>query len=240
MLLGDAGVEDGHRRGVSRGRRDALGVHELTLVIARETVCACVCWAGDSIHVRGELGDVKQHLARESHEVNVALGRLEGHRIGTVLVTQLSERVDHPTDASAGFLGREASTIGPELDPVALGRIEEMSRKTLGGEVVEGCLADVLERGEQRLVARAAGGSVTFGVRDDLPLEYAEVVATNVEQCGAIGRLDHRDLAALVPERVCRERRALGRFCSGEVAASIGKPLLSGLPGQGEVVDLAP
>ena len=156
------------------------------------------------------------------------------------MVAQLNESVDHPTDASAGFLGGEASSIGPQLDPVVLGWIEETSRQTLGGEVVEGRLGDILERGEQRLVARAAGGSITFGVRGDLPLERAEVVATNVEQRGAIGRVDHRDLAALVAERVCRERRALGRFCSGEVAASIGQPLLSGLPGQGEVVDLAP
>jgi len=86
MLLSDARVEDGHSRGVSRRRLDALGVHELALVIARETVCACVCWAGDSIHVRGKLGDVEQHLACKSHEVDVALGPLEGHRIGTVLV----------------------------------------------------------------------------------------------------------------------------------------------------------
>jgi hypothetical protein len=121
-----------------------------------------------------------------------------------------------------------------------LGGIEETRGKAFCGEVIERRLADSLERCEQRLVARAAGCGVAFGVGGDLALKRAEVVATYMQERGRVGRVDDGDLGALVSERLRSEGGSLGGLGSGEVAPRIGQSLLGGLPGQHEAVELSP
>src|SRR4051812_5155308 len=94
MFLRDSRIYHYDRRRIGTWWFDPVLVDELPFVFTCEVFSARVGRRRDPVHVRCELGDVQQHLARKPCEMDVALCAMERDRIWSVVGAHACEGLD--------------------------------------------------------------------------------------------------------------------------------------------------